>query len=229
MDAFFEAAVTDEVANGETLYQHRVEKSDQRCAKTPPLEYHVVIQISSLMDDVRKALEIDRPAAARTAARLAALLASKCSDASSAGTARGGLAPWQQRKVRHFIEEGLDAALPIEGLAKLVSLSPSYFCRAFKETFGEPPHAYIIKRRVERAKRLMLNTAESLSQIALACGLADQAHFCRCFRQIMGTTPSIWRRSHASEQSFSGCANAAPEKPFGMDWALTHYGNAAAA
>jgi AraC-like DNA-binding protein len=109
------------------------------------------------------------------------------------------LAPWQKRKVQRFIDEGLEGALPVEGLANLVSLSASYFCRAFKETFGEPPHAYIIKRRVERAKTLMLATSESLSQIALACGLVDQAHLCRCFRQVVGMTPGAWRRRHGTE------------------------------
>jgi AraC-like DNA-binding protein len=90
--------------------------------------------------------------------------------------------------------------LPVDTLAKLVSLSPSYFCRAFKESFGETPHAFVIRRRVERARTLMLTTSESLSQIALACGLVDQAHLCRCFRQVTGMTPGAWRRAFAGER-----------------------------
>jgi len=52
--------------------------------------------------------------------------------------------------------------------------------------------------RVELARTLMLTTSESLSQIALSCGLVDQAHLCRCFRRVMGTTPAVWRRSRAT-------------------------------
>jgi len=163
------------------------------------VEDHIAIEANRLLDDVKKALESDFGVATRTAARLAALLASKCSDDHRSAPVRGGLAPWQKRKVLGAIEEGLDGALPVEGLARHVSLSPSYFCRAFKESFGEPPHAYIIKRRVERAQMLMLTTSDNLSQIALACGLADQAHLCRCFRQVMGMAPGAWRRRLATE------------------------------
>jgi AraC-like DNA-binding protein len=168
-------------------------------ATLPPVQDYVAIEVGRLLDDVRKTLESDFAAATRTAARLAAFLASKCSDGARPCPARGGLAPWQKRKIQQAIEDGLEDALPVESLARLVSLSSSYFCRAFKESFGGPPHAYIIKRRVERAKTLMLTTSESLSQIAFACGLVDQAHFCRCFRQVTGVTPGAWRRSHADD------------------------------
>jgi AraC-like DNA-binding protein len=52
----------------------------------------------------------------------------------------------------------------------------------------------------------MLTTCESLSQIALACGLADQAHLCHCFRRVTGTTPAAWRRNFAADRPFSGKA-----------------------
>jgi AraC-like DNA-binding protein len=168
-------------------------------ATLPPVQDCVAIEVGRLLDDVRRTLESDLGAATRTAARLAAFLASKCSDRALRYPARGGLAPWQKRKIEQAIEDGLENALPVESLARLVSLSSSYFRRAFKESFGEPPHAYIIKRRVERARTLMLTTSESLSQIALVCGLVDQAHFCRCFRQVTGMTPGAWRRSVADD------------------------------
>jgi AraC-like DNA-binding protein len=53
---------------------------------------------------------------------------------------------------------------------------------------------YIRRRRVERAQQLMLLSQESLAQIALACGFADQAHYCRVFRSVVGVSPSAWRR-----------------------------------
>jgi AraC family transcriptional regulator len=167
-------------------------------AKSPLLEDHMASEVGRLLDDVRWALNCDLSAAKASAAHLAAFLASKLSLDVHTTPARGGLAPWQKRKLQNHIENGLEGSLPVEDLANLVSLSPSHFCRVFKESFGESPHGYITKLRVERARTLMLTTSESLSQIALACGLADQAHLCRCFRRVTGTTPGFWRRSRAT-------------------------------
>lgn len=162
----------------------------------PKIDDHIATEVGRLLDDVRRTLNHDLSAAKTSAVRLATFLANKVPADVRPAPARGGLAPWQKRKVHAYIEEGLEGTLLVEELAGLVSLSPSYFCRAFKESFGIPPHAYIIRMRVERARNLMLTTSESLSQIALACGLVDQAHLCKCFRQAMGTTPGAWRRSH---------------------------------
>ncbi len=88
------------------------------------------------------------------------------------------------------------AALPLSELANVTQLSNSYFSRAFKGTFGQPPHAFIMCRRVKRAQQEMLEGLEPLSQIALSCGFADQAHLARIFRREMGFAPSAWRRAH---------------------------------
>lgn len=108
--------------------------------------------------------------------------------------ARGGLAPWQKRKVDRYMRECLERPLRVEEMAEQVSLSVSHFFRAFKESFGTTPHMYIIRLRLELAQRLMLTTEEPLSHIALACGLVDQAHLSTLFRRGMGETPSAWRR-----------------------------------
>jgi AraC family transcriptional regulator len=157
----------------------------------------MAVEVDRLLEDVRMAFERDLSTATQAAGRLAALLASKLPQQISARLARGGLAPWQKCKVQNYIEDRLEGSILIKDLAKLVSLSSSHFCRAFKESFGETPHAYIVRARIERARILMLTTSDSLSQIAFSCGLADQAHFCRWFRQTMGMTPGAWRRSHA--------------------------------
>jgi AraC-like DNA-binding protein len=87
----------------------------------------------------------------------------------------------------------------LETLAKQVLLSVSHFCRAFKESFGDTPHAFIIGLRLERAKKLMLATEEPLSHIAIACGLADQAHLSKLFRLRLGETPNAWRRRNLTD------------------------------
>lgn len=112
-------------------------------------------------------------------------------------TRAGGLASWQILRVQTLVETELDARIHAAELAEAVHLSASHFARAFKRSFGVSPHAYVNRRRIARAKCLMRRTPDSLTAIAFACGLADQAHFCRLFRQFEGQAPSAWRRSHA--------------------------------
>ncbi|WP_416067224.1 helix-turn-helix domain-containing protein [Rhizobium sp. ZK1] len=114
--------------------------------------------------------------------------------------ATGGLAPWQENRVKKYIEENLSTAISLDELAGLVRLSTSYFSAAFKVSFDMSPHNYIISRRVEHAKHRMANSSDSLSEIALDCGLSDQAHLSRIFRKATGTTPSAWRRFSISQE-----------------------------
>lgn len=166
-------------------------------ARVRPSETELAMEAGKLLEDVRVALKCDLGAATKAAARLAALLGRDRIEKPRSLPARGGLAPWQKRKVQDHIERHIESAILLDDLAKLVSLSGSHFCRAFKESFADTPHAYIMRMRVARAQELMLTTSEPLSQIAIACGLADQAHLTRLFRQTMGEAPRAWRRSHA--------------------------------
>ena len=111
---------------------------------------------------------------------------------------RGGLAPWQIRRLTTHIETNLDAAIRTKDLARLAKLSSFHFCRAFRDSVGESPHSYVMRRRVERAQGLMLTTNASLGQIAADCGLADQAHFNKLFRRFVGESPGVWRRARAT-------------------------------
>lgn len=105
-----------------------------------------------------------------------------------------GLASWQLARVRQHIERHLDRRLTNAGLAALVRLNEDHFARAFKISVGRPPHAYIVERRVEHAKALLLGGKLPLCQIALAAGFADQAHLSRRFRETVGASPASWRQ-----------------------------------
>jgi transcriptional regulator GlxA family with amidase domain len=111
---------------------------------------------------------------------------------------RRGLAPWQVRKVLAHIEANLGAQLRNRDLAAIARLSEYHFNVAFRDSVGEAPHGYIIRRRMERAQGLMLSTEKALSEIALECGMADQAHFTRLFRSVVGESPAAWRRARAN-------------------------------
>lgn len=119
-------------------------------------------------------------------------------------THEAGLAPWQERKVLRHIEGRLDQPIRNQDLAGVVGLSLSHFGRRFKASFGVSPRDYLIRARVDRAKTLMHGKDAPLSQIALDSGFCDQAHMCRLFRVVVGSTPSRWRRQQTPTLSAQG-------------------------
>lgn len=108
----------------------------------------------------------------------------------------GGLAPWQVKRLRAHIEARLDGALRLDEAANLAGVSASHFSRAFKKTFGQPFSRYVMTVRLEHARRLLTGTNQSISEIALACGLSDQSHLTRLFHRCYGAPPHAWRRAH---------------------------------
>jgi transcriptional regulator GlxA family with amidase domain len=106
---------------------------------------------------------------------------------------RGGLPPRALKRVREFVEAHLEHNIRIQVLAEIVGLSVFHFARAFKQSEGVTPHAYLIQRRVRRVGELLANTNLPLSEIAMASGFSDQSHCTRRFRERVGVTPSNYR------------------------------------
>ncbi|MEI9983357.1 MAG: AraC family transcriptional regulator [Aliidongia sp.] len=169
----------------------------------------------NLLEIARRELERDRHAAQGALARALSLLQIEL-DRSGQHPVRkeasGGLTGWQIQRVRNFIEEHLEDDIHLKDLSEVAQRSPGHFLRAFKQTLGETPHAYVVRRRLDRAGRLMLESDAALSEIALTCGFADQAHFCRQFRQSTGQSPAAWRRERCDAVRFDppSCAASAP-------------------
>lgn len=154
-------------------------------------------EVTRILDSIRSTL-FSNPEEARPAAlRLVTLLAPAVNEKVPA--ARGGLAPWQKQKIERYVKENLERPLRVEELARQLSLSPSHFTRAFKETFGESPHTHIVRSRLKLAQKMMLSSGEALSQIAYACGFADQSHFSKAFRRGIAESPNAWRRRNLTE------------------------------
>lgn len=107
---------------------------------------------------------------------------------------RGGLAPWQAKRVAAYIREHIGMSLRAGDLAALVKLSKSHFHRAFKVSFQETLAVYIRRQRMCLAQEMMLTTRHPIARVALECGLYDQAHFSRVFRRVVGQSPLLWRR-----------------------------------
>ena len=108
---------------------------------------------------------------------------------------RGGLTDWRRRIVAAYIEEHLAERMSLTTLARLARLSPYHFCRAFKQSFGLPPHRYQAVRRIEQARVLLANPELSVTYIGLALGFSLTSSFTTAFRKATGLTPSAYRRS----------------------------------
>ena len=107
---------------------------------------------------------------------------------------RGGLAIWQMRIVTQHIEEHIGEQISLVTLAKLARLSEAHFCRAFKQSFGVPPHEYHVQRRVEKAKALLAERNASVTDVGFALGYAHTSSFGAAFRKITGRSPREFRR-----------------------------------
>ena len=111
------------------------------------------------------------------------------------GSSRGGLSGWQQKRVVDYIDAHLADALRLAALAQIVGLSPFHFARAFKQSFGVPPHRYHVGRRIARAKVLLDDNIHSVTTIARDLGFAETSSFSATFRRVTGTSPMGYRRA----------------------------------
>jgi AraC family transcriptional regulator len=114
--------------------------------------------------------------------------------ASAVPVLRGGLAGWQKKRVSEYIEDRIKDEIPLRELAAVAQLSTYHFARAFKQSFGLPPHRYHMSRRMERAKALLEVPARSVTDVGLMLGFAETSSFTSAFRRSVGTTPSDYRR-----------------------------------
>jgi AraC family transcriptional regulator len=159
--------------------------------------HHLAKTLATLLETARRELDSDREAAKASLVAASSILQLEIERSAGVNGSRpGALAGWQIARVRAFIEENLHSNIDAKTLSAVAQRSLAHFSRSFKQAFGEPPHAYVIKRRLERACHLMVTTSESLSQIALSVGFSDQSHLCRLFQRAFGQSPSTWRREH---------------------------------
>lgn len=92
-----------------------------------------------------------------------------------------------------FIDEHLGEGLTLPAIARPLALSPHHFAHVFKRATGVAPHQYVMRRRVERAKELLVSTSLPIADVALAVGFANQSHFSAAFHRASGMTPQGYR------------------------------------
>lgn len=166
------------------------------------IESHSDDSLTHLLSTAAMAVTFDRPLTQRCVQRAAILLGLGASTALDPSdgllSSRGGLAFWRVKRVKTYVEDNVGSTIRVARLAELLGLSTSHFHHAFRKTFGMSPISYVMRQRMRRAQQLMLKPNSSLSEIALECGMCDQAHFSRAFRRIVKTSPSAWRRQHVN-------------------------------
>ena len=103
------------------------------------------------------------------------------------------LAPWQINLAKSHMQDRLASAVAISDVASSCRLSVSYFERAFANSVGIAPYAWLLEQRLARAKKMLHDASMPIAQIALDCGFNDQAHFTNMFSRKVGITPRAWR------------------------------------
>jgi AraC family transcriptional regulator len=116
--------------------------------------------------------------------------------------ARGGIAtlPWSRlRRVTEYIQQILDKDVTLAELADVVDMSPYLFARLFKGSTGVPPHRFVVRQRIARARRVLATPELSIAGISRLVGFRTPNHFTTVFRHVLGITPGAYRAAALQE------------------------------
>ncbi len=120
----------------------------------------------------------------------ARLLGTQSRNPASTTASSRALPTWRLRNVLEYVEAHLDDDLTLAELATVAGFSVSHFKSLFKQSVGVPVHRYVLERRVERARLLLLEGGRSMTDIALEAGFTHPSHMARCMRRVLGRSPS---------------------------------------
>ncbi|MDQ3740614.1 MAG: AraC family transcriptional regulator [Actinomycetota bacterium] len=122
-------------------------------------------------------------------------------------------------RARDAMDRTYAQPLDVPTLARIAHVSEAHFIRTFKETFGETPHRYLQRRRVERAMFLLRTTTASVTDVCFEVGFNSLGTFSRTFRAVVGESPSGYRRAGGPPQRVPSCFVMAYTRPstFGED------------
>jgi len=199
LHAYVPTAVIAEAVDGLVSRAGEVELIDPRCAHDPEIE-----RIGrSLLTEMQTGALLSRLRIDVLGLDLAIHLLRRHSNLPDGLSgprviAKGGLAPWQVRRVSDYLEAHLADDVSLADLGALLGLSTFHVCRAFKRSTGLPPHRWRHQRRMERGRELLESTNLPILEIAAAVGYADPGPFAAAFRKAFGLSPTDYRRERRS-------------------------------
>jgi AraC family transcriptional regulator len=104
------------------------------------------------------------------------------------------------RRVTEYIQQNLDKDLRVAALADVVYMSPYHFARLFKGSTGVPPHRFVVRQRIARARGVLATPELSIAAIARRVGFRTPSHFTRVFRHVLGITPGAYRTARHEDR-----------------------------
>ena len=116
-------------------------------------------------------------------------------------------------RARDAMDRAYAEPLDVRSVAAVAHVSPAHFIRTFRAVFGETPHRYLQRRRVERSMFLLRETDRSVTDVCLDVGFTSLGTFSRTFREIVGETPSEYRATHPP-MSAPNCFQLAATRPW---------------
>ena len=133
--------------------------------------------------------------------------------ATSSGRQIRPLQKWRLKRVEEYVENHLSEKISLSDLAAVAGLSRMHFASQFRMATGLRPHEYLLRRRVQRAERLLCESAIAIVEIALTVGFQTQAHFTTVFKRFVGYTPHQWRSANEAQRVASPRASARTDIP----------------
>ena len=149
-----------------------------------------------LRGELRRHQQLDETYLKSVAIVLARHLLSTYAMAIKVAIENGGLPRYKLRRAIEYINENIEEDLSFRDIAAHLKMSAYHFARMFKQSTGESPHHYIMRCRIERAKKLLADAKLSISDIAFDVGYKSQSHFTTCFGRLTGVTPAAFRASN---------------------------------
>jgi AraC-like DNA-binding protein len=120
------------------------------------------------------------------------------------------------RRARDLIDREYSRPLDVAGLARAALMSTAHFARQFRAAYGETPYAYLMTRRIERAKALLRRGDVSVTEACMAVGCTSLGSFSARFTQLVGETPTVYRaRDHGALAGVPGCLAKDLTRPIG--------------
>ncbi|MEO8329416.1 MAG: helix-turn-helix transcriptional regulator [Candidatus Nanopelagicales bacterium] len=118
------------------------------------------------------------------------------------------------RRARDFIDREYARPLDVPALAQAAFMSPAHFSRQFRSAFGETPYAYLMTRRIERAKSMLRRGDLTVTDVCMAVGCTSLGSFSSRFTEIVGESPSAYRsRNHDAHAAVPGCVAKVASRP----------------